>query len=54
MVQIVRNQNSLVLLLMEILVSINKEETKLSSIFARETNKLTVIHHGCIHHVNEA
>lgn len=54
MVQIMRNQNSLVLLLMEIFVSINKEETKLPSIFARETIKLTVIHHGCIHNVNEA
>lgn len=54
MVHIMRNQNSLVLLLMETLVSINKEETKLSSIFARETIKLTVIHHECIHNVNEA
>lgn len=38
---------------MEILVAINKEKTKLSSIFARETIKLTVIHHEYIHNVNE-
>lgn len=30
-----RNQNSLLVLLMEILLSVNKEETELSSIFAR-------------------
>jgi len=54
MVHIMRNKNPVVLLLMEKLISINKDKTKLSSIFVRETIKLTVIHHGCIHNVNEA
>lgn len=30
-----RNQNSLLVLLVEVLLSVNKEETELSSIFAR-------------------